>query len=379
MLGFKYLKAGGRSLCGNFAFPVRELPQAVEHQGAMALCHRGFHISPSQAFAVKYAVEGASSVASVDLKDVEVRRYDKAVGRKIILHSVEEDFAHPTQLEPIDCAKLALCMVQQVIPLYPHPKVHQAIEAAENYLAHNSEDQAWASRAAGIAALDAAHKEERLTSSAILRSAWAAAWAAANTWIGWDATWAAATAGYWAAMAAASHYGAPESYLAEEKIWASFLEKGRELLFKGSHKGLPFLLSKAEDHLPAEDRKERKPPIIIGVVRPNNQENGIIFISALLQGAGLEVHTLGINTPAERFVSEAVRLGARVIAMGVYTDEGIRNIGQVVKLLKEKELDTKTLVGGQGITCFEAEKIGVDAYVENGHDAVDVALRLADL
>lgn len=116
--------------------------------------------------------------------------------------------------------------------------------------------------------------------------------------------------------------------------------------------------------------------IVIGVVMGNQHETGIHLIKTMLRGAGYKVHNLGVSIPARQFVEKASALQADIIAIGVYTRERLPVIAEVVKLIREKGMPVKTLVGGIAVTEEIARALGVDACAENGLEAIEQADKL---
>lgn len=116
--------------------------------------------------------------------------------------------------------------------------------------------------------------------------------------------------------------------------------------------------------------------IVIGVVMGNQHETGIHLIKTMLEGGGFKVHKIGVSVPARQFVEKATELKADILAIGVYTRERLPVIAEVVKLIREKDMPVKTLAGGIAVTKEIATALGVDAYAENGLEAIEQAKNL---
>ena len=100
------------------------------------------------------------------------------------------------------------------------------------------------------------------------------------------------------------------------------------------------------------------------------------MIEVMLRGAGLNVINLGVGVDPKRFIGEAVKARAQVIAMGVYFYEHAKLAEQVTRTLRKRGLAIKTLDGGMGVTPQVAQELEVDAYAANGREACDKALAL---
>ena len=116
--------------------------------------------------------------------------------------------------------------------------------------------------------------------------------------------------------------------------------------------------------------------IIIGSLKGSYQETGIRGIQVMLQGAGFKVINLGTGIGSERFIEEAVKNRAKIIAMGVYFNAHVSLAEEVTNLVREKGLGIKTMAGGMGITPDAAAHLAVDAYAVDGHQAQKEALKL---
>jgi methanogenic corrinoid protein MtbC1 len=119
-----------------------------------------------------------------------------------------------------------------------------------------------------------------------------------------------------------------------------------------------------------------KGTVVIGTMKGSYQGSGIRLLEVMLRGGGLKVINLGVGVGPERFIDEAVKAGAQVIAMGVYFIKHAKLAEEVTSRLKERGLDIKTLAGGMGITPNIAETLKVDAHASDGRQARDKALAM---
>lgn len=121
-----------------------------------------------------------------------------------------------------------------------------------------------------------------------------------------------------------------------------------------------------------------KGTVVIGSAKGSIQESGIRLIQVMLQGAGFHVINLGVGVTPERFIEEAVKAGAKIIAIGVYFSTHTETVEQVTRTLRERGLAIKTLAGGMGLTSQVAQELELDAYASNGLDAQIKALSLIE-
>jgi len=118
--------------------------------------------------------------------------------------------------------------------------------------------------------------------------------------------------------------------------------------------------------------------VVIGTVQGDLHDIGKNLVGIMLKGAGFEVIDLGHDVAPERMVDTAVEQGAAVIGMSALLTTTMSVMGEVVALLKARNLDGKirTVVGGAPVDDAFARRIGADAYGFDAANAVDVVKRL---
>jgi len=132
----------------------------------------------------------------------------------------------------------------------------------------------------------------------------------------------------------------------------------------------------------------RRPPevvgrVVIGTAAGDLHSLGKRIVAGCLKSLMVDVLDLGVNLPAERFVDEAVRIQAQVIAvsaMMVHTATGPDGALGVRRLLRERGLEgkIKLVVGGAPYRFDERlyQAVGADAWAADG---VRAARLIADL
>jgi len=119
--------------------------------------------------------------------------------------------------------------------------------------------------------------------------------------------------------------------------------------------------------------------IVIGVIEGDTHDIGKNIVRIMLDTAGFEVHDLGRDVPVERFVEEAVRLEADIIAVSTLmstTREGMRRL--VERLVAEGVRERfKVLIGGPPLSWTYCREIGADAYGSSAPEGVRLARELA--
>lgn len=101
-------------------------------------------------------------------------------------------------------------------------------------------------------------------------------------------------------------------------------------------------------------------------------------VKIVLEAAGFEMHDLGRSVPIERFVDEAERVGARIIALSTLMSTTMEGMRRVVELLRERGIRDRyrVMVGGCPCSPAFAEDIGADAFGANASEAVRIAREL---
>jgi corrinoid protein of di/trimethylamine methyltransferase len=116
----------------------------------------------------------------------------------------------------------------------------------------------------------------------------------------------------------------------------------------------------------------------IGTVEGDLHDIGKNLVKMMLEGKGLEVIDLGVDVPAEKFVSAAIENNCQIICcsalltttMGVMKDV----VDEAVKAgVRDK---VKIMIGGAPITDEYCKQIGADAYTLDAASAADKAVEL---
>lgn len=118
--------------------------------------------------------------------------------------------------------------------------------------------------------------------------------------------------------------------------------------------------------------------VVIGTVKGDMHDIGKNMVGHMLEGAGFEVHDIGIDVPAEKFI-EAVRThNAQILALSALLTTTMPEMQHIVQLADQAGIrgTTKIIVGGAPITQSFADEIGADGFGENAGAAVSVARAL---
>ena len=115
--------------------------------------------------------------------------------------------------------------------------------------------------------------------------------------------------------------------------------------------------------------------VVMGTVRGDLHDIGKNLVSMMLEGAGFEVHDLGVDVAPEAFLRATREQAADLVGLSGLLTTSMPMMRETVKLLKNGELGArvKVMVGGAPVNQAFADQIGADGYAANGALAVDVA------
>lgn len=117
--------------------------------------------------------------------------------------------------------------------------------------------------------------------------------------------------------------------------------------------------------------------VAIGTVKGDLHDIGKNLVAMMLEGAGFEVHDLGVDITPDAFV-KAAQEGVQVICMSALLTTTMSNMSVTIDALKAVGLrdNIKVMIGGAPVTQDYANKIGADAYAPDASSAVRAAREL---
>ncbi|MHC1752656.1 homocysteine S-methyltransferase family protein [Humidesulfovibrio sp.] len=192
-------------------------------------------------------------------------------------------------------------------------------------------------------------------------------------------------AGLLAMIEAALAEGADPFALVDGGLIPAILEVGRK--YERKEYFLPQLLRSAEAMqagfarleplLLASGRAEKKTPIVMATVEGDIHDIGKNIVCLMLKNHGFEVFDLGKDVPAGQIVDEAERVGAKVIGLSALMTTTMVRMEDTVRLVRERGLDMKVMIGGAVVTEAFAQSIGADGFSRDAVAAVKLASELA--
>jgi len=147
------------------------------------------------------------------------------------------------------------------------------------------------------------------------------------------------------------------------------------LAAKAMHAGMDVL----RPHLSAEDTRLRG-AVVIGTVKGDLHDIGKSLVAMMLEGAGFEVHDLGVDVSPAKFVAAARTHQSDIVAMSALLTTTLPFMRDTIRSLEEAGLreSIKVLVGGAPVTQQFADSIGADGFAPDGATAVLKARELID-
>ncbi|NHV45355.1 MAG: cobalamin-binding protein [Candidatus Verstraetearchaeota archaeon] len=126
------------------------------------------------------------------------------------------------------------------------------------------------------------------------------------------------------------------------------------------------------------EKAEKPITIVLGVVEGDIHDIGKNLVKIMLESAGFKVIDLGRDVPLSKFVEEAKKHNADVIAMSALMTTTMPGMKKVIELLiKEGYRDkVKTIIGGAPTSLDYAKSIGADAWAKDASTAVSVIKNL---
>jgi 5-methyltetrahydrofolate--homocysteine methyltransferase len=120
--------------------------------------------------------------------------------------------------------------------------------------------------------------------------------------------------------------------------------------------------------------------VVIGTVKGDLHDIGKSLVAMMLEGAGFEVHDLGVDVSPVKFVAAAKTHQSDIVAMSALLTTTLPFMRDTIRSLEEAGLreSVKVLVGGAPVTLQFADSIGADGFAPDGATAVVKARELID-
>lgn len=121
---------------------------------------------------------------------------------------------------------------------------------------------------------------------------------------------------------------------------------------------------------------ESRPVIVMATVEGDIHDIGKNIVSLLLGNHGFEVVDAGKDAKAEDIVACAESSGASIIGLSALMTTTMTRMEDTIRLVREKKLPMRVMVGGAAVTELFAASIGADAYCADAVSGVKMAQKL---
>ncbi len=123
---------------------------------------------------------------------------------------------------------------------------------------------------------------------------------------------------------------------------------------------------------------EERPVVVMATVEGDIHDIGKNIVSLLLGNHGFDVIDAGKDVPAADIVACAVEHNARIIGLSALMTTTMVRMEDTIRLVRERGLPIRVMVGGAAVTEAYAAAIGADAYSADAVGAVRAAREILD-
>jgi len=117
--------------------------------------------------------------------------------------------------------------------------------------------------------------------------------------------------------------------------------------------------------------------LLMGTVRGDLHDIGKNLVCMMAEGAGFQVHDIGVDQSVEKFLAAADLYKPDIIGMSALLTTTMTYMKVVIDGFEQKGLGhIRMAVGGAPISQMFADEIGADGYGSDASSAVDLFLRL---
>lgn len=113
--------------------------------------------------------------------------------------------------------------------------------------------------------------------------------------------------------------------------------------------------------------------IVLGTVKGDMHDIGKNLVGIMLQGAGMDVIDLGVNTPPEKFVEAIREHKPAIVGMSALLTTTMMAMKKTIETITASGVrpKIKIIVGGAAVSQNFANQIGADGYARDAVGAVD--------
>ena len=117
--------------------------------------------------------------------------------------------------------------------------------------------------------------------------------------------------------------------------------------------------------------------LLMGTVRGDLHDIGKNLVCMMAEGAGFEVHDIGVDQSIEKFLAASEQFKPDIIGMSALLTTTMTYMKVVIDGYKQRgQRHIRMAIGGAPISQMYAEEIGADGYGADASSAVDLFVRL---
>jgi 5-methyltetrahydrofolate--homocysteine methyltransferase len=118
--------------------------------------------------------------------------------------------------------------------------------------------------------------------------------------------------------------------------------------------------------------------VVIGTVAGDLHDIGKNLVAMMMEGAGFEVHDLGVDVSPEEFVEAAEAHRPDIVALSALLTTTMDQMSITLDALRRSEVldEVKVMVGGAPVNQDFADQIGAEGYAPDASQATALAKRL---
>ena len=127
-----------------------------------------------------------------------------------------------------------------------------------------------------------------------------------------------------------------------------------------------------------EEQSRSKGKVVLCTVKGDLHDIGKNLVAMMLEGAGLEVTDLGVDSTVEMVIARVKELQPDVLGMSALLTTTMPEMEKMIEALKAQGIrdNVKVMIGGAPVGPDFATQIGADAYGEDAAEAVSIARKL---
>ena len=121
--------------------------------------------------------------------------------------------------------------------------------------------------------------------------------------------------------------------------------------------------------------------VVLGTVKGDMHDVGKNLVAIMLEGGGFEVHDLGVDVPAEKFLQAVLERQPDILGLSALLTTTMTNMKVIIDALIEAGLrgQVKVIVGGAPLNDEFASQIGADGFASDASRAVTLAKKLVEI